>query len=249
MASKKGPTMLVSKAVVAAEGLCIDTNTKLSSSEGQALWDAGVRYIIRYVPLPGNSAGGDLDVGELTRLTAIGHTVIPIQHPRSPQYNTLNATTGLADAQHAINYCLSIDIDPSKVSVANGGRPPALGLDMEGLKNPGPDSFAHAKVWVTTVLAAGFSALVYFGYDSGVTSAQADELTALGAFVIFWCDAGPYNQRPAPSQRYTLKQHMQQSVLAGVNVDKDDILQDNVLYGIAFAPDPTPDPDATIQPA
>jgi hypothetical protein len=226
---------LGTKAIVAADGIVVDTNEKLTASMAQALYAAGVRVVIRYAPLPGNSAKDDLDAVELGALTDQGHTVLLIQHPREPKYNELTAATGLADAQHVIAYALSIGYDPKLPQP--DGRPPRLGLDMEGLKNPGPDSFAHAKAWVVAALAAGFAVFVYLGYDCGLTSAQCDELAELGAYVDFLCDAGPYADRPAPKKGYVLKQHLQ-STLAGVGVDRDDVLQNGVIYGVAKLPDP-----------
>ena len=241
------------------EAIVLDTDMKLSASEAKALYSAGARTVVRYVPLPGNAPGWDLDAQELASDTEAGLVVVVIQHPRAPENNVLSAATGAGDAAHAVQYCRHIGYVQQADGIAL-----SLGLDMEGVKNPGPSSFAHALQWVTDVLAAGYRALVYFGFASGVTSAQADELAALGS-VVFWCDAGPYKDRPAPTRGYALKQEPQ-STMAGVGIDRDDLLQPGVIFGLAAANDneepvpatdpephvdpsgPTNDPDATLVP-
>ena len=229
------------------EEFVLDTDMKLSASEAKALYSAGCRTIVRYVPLPGNAPGWDLDAQELETDVEAGLVVVVIQHPRAPENNVLSAATGAGDAQHALAYCAQIGYVRQADGVAL-----SLGLDMEGVKNPGPSSFAHALAWVTDVLAAGYRALVYFGFDCGVTSAQADQLAALGA-VVFWCDAGPYKDRPAPARKYAFKQEPQTTV-AGVGVDKNALLQPGVVFGLAAANDneepvPETDPDPHQDPS
>ncbi len=218
------------------EAVVLDTDEKLSASQAKALYSAGARTVIRYVPLPGSAPGWDLDAAELATLTEADLVVVVIQHPRKPQDNVLSAATGASDAAAAIAYCRQI-----------GYVQQADGLDMEGVKNPGPSSFAHALTWVTDVLSAGYGALVYFGYSCGVTSAQADQIAGLGA-VVFWCDAGAYKLRPTPARGYALKQGLQ-SAMAGVDIDRDDLLQPGVIFGLAAASGSGSDSDEELAPA
>jgi hypothetical protein len=236
---------LVSKAVVGADGIVVDTCLHLSAAQAQALYAVGVRVVFRYVPLPGNAVGWDITEGELADLVGAGHTVLLVQHPRRPEENALNAVTGLADAQHSVAYALSIGCDPR--APQPDGKPPRIVLDMEGVL-PASNSFAHAEAWVTYVLSQGFAAVVYIGYLSRLTNSNCDALAALG-IVDFWCDAGPYSERPAPARGYALKQHVQ-STLAGIGVDRSDVLVDCVLYGFArpvsAVPPDNGDPAAVI---
>lgn len=221
-----------------------DSDVPITEPDVDAAWEAGGRTWIDYVPLPGNGVGWDLTAARLAAATARGFVVVVIQHPRAPQNNTLSAATGAADAARAIAYCQSIGYVPG-----SDGVKPSLGLDMEGVKDPA-QAFDHAKAWIVDVLATGsFRVVVYGGYASGLSSSQLDALAALGD-VRFWCDAGPYSMRPAPRLGYALKQKMQ-SMLAGMAVDEDELLQDGVVFGLAFAttgtnqPDEEPHPDVT----
>lgn len=216
------------------DGLVVDTNTKLTSALAKALYVAGVRSCGRYVPLPGNSAKDDVDAAELALMGQEGLACFVIQHPRAPENNTLDAATGAADSAHAIAYCKEIGYVAQDI-----GGALSIVLDMEGVKNPGPDSFAHAKTWVLAVLAAGYRVVVYIGYQSGLSSAQLDELTALGeqGMVEFWCDSANYKERPVPSIGYALHQGPQTTV-AGVRVDMDGIVRGGVVVALAFEPDP-----------
>jgi len=226
---------LVAVAVTAALGLLVDTNEKLTAASATAIKAAGAGTVMRYGPLPGMSAAGDLDLTELTLSAKAGLVVCVIQHPRLPEYNVLSAATGLGDAQHLVAWAKTISFVCPDIQLS-------LGLDMEGVKNAGPDSFAHALAWVKFVRSAGYRALVYCGYDPGLTSAQCDQLAMAGADVRFWCDAGPYEDRPAPSIGYAWKQHLP-SKLAGVDVDRNDVLQDGVVWGLGWVDDVPADPD------
>lgn len=211
------------KPVVAGVGLVIDTDTKLTSSEGESLWAAGVRTIVRYGPLPDNDPSRDLTAAELQTLTRIGHTVVLIQHPRAAEYNILSATTGANDAEHILVYAGLIGYVPGA----------AIGLDMEGVQ-AGSDAFGHARAWVTAVVAAAYQPIVYLGYRCDLTTAQCVELARLGASVQFWStDASPVVGRPDIA--YAWHQHLPTKI-AGVDVDTNDVLLNGAIFGIAYVP-------------
>ena len=215
---------LITRAVNAADGLCVDTSFKLGISTARGLYSAGVRTVFRYVFF-GQPKPGDIDAVELALLTDIGFTVVLVQHTRSPAYNELDAVTGKTDADWAVTNALAAGYDPALAA----GPPPFLVLDMEGVRNPGPSSVAHVRAWLPVVAFAGFRPMVYLGYCSGLSSSDCD---ALPNDPLFWCDAGPYKMRPSPSKHFVLKQ-WPQSLIAGVNVDRNDVLQDGVLFGLA----------------
>jgi|SRR6185437_4405237 len=207
-------------------GRVVDTRAKLDAAAAARLYAAGVRAVVRYVPLPGNSAREDLDATELAALTGAGHVVVAVQHPREPEHNTLSAETGAADAVHAIEYCRAIGYVPVD------GERVALALDMEGVRNPA-GAMPHARAWVPAALAAGYQPLVYVGYDSGLTTEDLAELAALGA--LFWCDAAPFDLRPAPPGGYVLHQRPQTTV-SGVGIDEDELLTPGAVWGLGAAP-------------
>jgi hypothetical protein len=71
------------------------------------------------------------------------------------------------------------------------------------------------------------------------------DLDALPGKPIFWRDFGAPSLRPQPLQGYCLQQSKQET-LCGIGVDRDTVLQENVLFGLANedvnveAPDPAP---------
>ena len=220
---------LISKPLIRSMGLIVDTSQKITRVQAKALYAAGVRAIGRYVSF-GPARSGDLDTGELLDLTGEGHVVWGIQHPREPADNTLSADTGKSDADWAITNSVAAGYDPSVVE-----GPLSLTLDMEGLKNPGPSSFAHANMWNGLVDfgvgGAGFKPLDYLGYDSGITSANCDSMPDE---VEFWLDDGPYSERPSPARKFAMRQGISK-VIAGVNVDLNTLLKDGVIFGAAAA--------------
>jgi hypothetical protein len=228
------PSTTALRSMPVITGRVFDASQKVSREQYRALYAAGFRTVIRYCPLPDNGAGWDLDAAELADATAEGMTVVVVQHPRAPANNMLSEATGAGDAAHAIAYCRSVGY----ATPANDAAV-TLALDMEGVRNPG-GAFAHARRWVIDVVAAGYRALVYIGFASGLTSAQLDELAALGA--VFWLDAAPMptrqepqELRPLPKCGYVLHQ-MPQTTIAGVGLDEDRLLTPGAIVGLAAVP-------------
>jgi hypothetical protein len=218
---------LISSPLTRSLGLIVDTSEKLNAPKAKALRAAGVGAIGRYVFF-GQPRPGDLDREELAVLTGEGHVVWVIQHPRDPADNMLSSDTGKADADWAITNAVSAGYDPSVIS-----GPLSLTLDMEGLKNPGPASFAHANMWNGLVDfgigGAGFRPLDYLGYDSGLTSANCD---SMADELEFWLDDGPYSERPSPARKFAMRQGISKTI-AGVGVDLNTLLKDGVIFGVA----------------
>jgi Domain of unknown function (DUF1906) len=217
----EGEAVTTTRALVPGE-FVVDTDWKLGPATARGLWDAGVRGICRYVGLHGPAAG-DVDAAELSMLLGLGFVVWLVQHTRKPEYNLLTEDTGATDAAAAIRCALAAGYDPSKLPP--GAEAPCLALDLEGVRG---SSVSHATAWSLAVGAARFRPLVYVGYASGITGAQLD---ALPVEPRFWCDAGPYSERPAPSRGYDLKQHMQETI-AGVGIDRNDVLRGEAVYGL-----------------
>jgi hypothetical protein len=219
--------------VLASDGLCIDTSTKLTASECKALKAAGVgtvwRYVFFSVPRP-----GDIDEGERDLILAAGLTLCLVQHVRMPGW-VANKSTGLNDGLVAIRNAQLAGYQGAGLSLA---------LDMEGVGTG--DANAHAEAWCEVVSQNGYAPVVYVGYDSQLTGAQLDALTG---DPVFWCDAAPFSARPAPARGYSLHQKPQ-GVLAGVGVDENTVIHDGALTGLSGGPatfdtePPAPDPHA-----
>jgi hypothetical protein len=219
---------IIARPIVASMGTVIDTDTKLSRSEAQALYQAGVRAIMRYVFF-GPPRPGDIGLDEMEILLEEGHTVVLMQHPREPKANTLNAATGSSDIQWAIRNAVAVGYDPTRLTSADLRL--SLGLDMEGLANPGAGPNAHSTLWCQGSAGAAFGPAVYTGYDPGLTKAQLD---ALPGNPVFLCDAAPFAARPTPTKSYAWHQRPT-STIAGVSVDQNIVLQDGAVVGLAAA--------------
>ena len=209
------------------EGTIVDTNQKLSATEAQALYAAGVRAIGRYVFFRHPQGPGDLDAAELAALTDAGLIVFPIQHVRMPGW-TGSYAQGVADAVAGMANAAAAGFAP--------GLGLALALDLEGCKVGDPD---QARGWCDTV-AGHYQPLVYVGYASGMTTADLD---ALAGDPRFWCDFAPFTARPTPTRGYDLHQQAQ-TTMCGVGVDKDTLLTPGAFSGLAQADAQSPDSSA-----
>ena len=214
---------------VALDGVWgVDTAHKLSSSDIQALSTATVlgrpiRAVCRYVFF-GPPKGGDIDEQELQRIRSAGLVLWLAQHCRSGSW-VASGPLGAADGQWAVRNALGAGYGP-----VAGAPPPALCLDLESVRNPGPDAVAHALQWRDVVALAGFRPVVYIGFDAGLT---LSEQALLG--VPLWSDFGP--RSPPPGRGFAGKQHPQ-CVVRGIGVDPDEFhadLMGEAIYGMGEA--------------
>lgn len=211
---------MISRPICRADGLVVDTSAKLTRSNYRALKTAGVATVLRYVFF-GSPRPGDLDMTELADAADESVAIGVVQHVRNPGWHA-SSTVGNSDGLA----CVANAIKAGYVGNP-GDQPLVTALDLEGLGNPGSDVIAHAKAWIQVVRSAGYAPLIYVGYDSGVTSAGLD---ALGCPT--WCDFAPLTSRPRPAMGHVLHQQ-RQSMLAGIQVDVDDVLIDGAVYVLA----------------
>lgn len=183
-----------------------DTNAKIGLSQARALRDAGVVFLWRYVFF-GPPRLGDIDPAELNAIRLAGLTLLLVQHVRSGSWEA-SQSLGTQDAVWATRNARAAGYAP-----VEGCPAPCLALDMESLRNPGPDAVAHAVAWCDVVSRDGFRPVVYEGFDCGLT---ASELAALG--VPLWSDFGP--RTPPPGRGFCCKQ-ASEVVVAGVTIDPD----------------------------
>jgi len=103
----------------------------------------------------------------------------------------------------------------------------------------------------TTSAASNYGPLPYIGFASGVTASDLDAISGDPSCgdPRWWCDFASMRDRPNPSRGFALHQHPE-SQLVGIQVDRDDVLQNGVVFGLVqietdpLAPD-TGDPDIT----
>ena len=186
----------------------VDTSAKLSAVQAKAIAGASllggpVRFVFRYVPLPGLGGHGDIDPGELEAIIDAGLMLGLVQHCRLPGW-AASGMQGTLDGK-AASYA-------AKLAGYQLGT--HLAFDLEGCRDVGAPVAAHVNAWAAEVAAAGYEPLLYVGYAAGLTPA---ELGALPDVHAYWSDYGPRSVTP---RGFCLTQHAQ-TALAGITVDPD----------------------------
>ena len=202
-------------------------------------------FFMRYVPLPGNNPGWDIDGTERQLIADKRKKLVLVQHVRAGAGNvgwTCTAAQGAADAAYAAGYAKGVGYAP-----VDGYPPPAIVKDMENVANPGPVAVACMGEFRDALARQGYRGPGYRGYSSGLTTGQ---WAAVGTPVM--SDAGTHN--PPPGRGYAIKQHAQKTIF-GVAFDLDEVLVDqsgDAVYGMAEVdevdegpPEPHLDPGGT----
>lgn len=192
----------------AVPGRYVDTAAPCSDPVLASLAAAGYLGVGRYVPLPGVSGRADISPGELERITGHGLACWLVQHVRYPGWDP-GAHNGAADADAA---CLA-------AKAAGYPQGAHLYLDLEGIKGTRPATLAFADAWQTLVIAHGFRAGLYVGYDVPLSP---DDLYALRGFDTYFSDAG---HRKVSTRGCALVQ-APEVVIAGVRFDPDHVAAD-----------------------
>ena len=211
----------------------VDTSGKLTPAMARALagssWQgAPIRFVFRYVPLPGNAGHGDIDPGELEAIIGAGLMLGLVQHCRLPGW-AASGMQGTLDGK-AASYAAKL------AGYQLGAH---LAFDLEGCRDSGAPVAAHVNAWAAEVSAAGYEPLLYVGYAAGLGPAELYDLPLVNAY---WSDYGP---RSVATRGFCLRQHAQ-TALAGITVDPDvataDVLGGRLLLmGREPAPtDPAP---------
>ena len=191
--------------IPAPPGSIVDTDAKLSADLIQRIRAAGYSGVARYVPLPDNGAGSDIDGAELAAIVQGGLGLLLVQHVRMPGWNPA-AHSGSADAHVALEFARTAGYQPRS----------HIFLDLEGIAGTGPDTKAFAEAWAAVIAAGGYSAGCYVGYDVPL---NAQELYDLHTINSYWSDAGP---RAVATRGFAIKQHAEIKI-AGVAFDPDTI--------------------------
>jgi len=236
-------------------GQCgVDTSSKLTAVTASRIADSQIlgracKFVARYVFF-GPPRPQDIDIVEAGLIVGAGLGLILVQHPRLPEDNILTPALGVADATWAVKNAIAAGCDPSVMQPLDG-KPPWLVVDMEGVRDPGPQSFGYAQSWMQYVSDRGFRAASYIGYDSGLTTAGLASLDAQFS-PGWWCDFAPLTTRPVPPRGYDVKQHVQVALadalrmrasgqrgflpMAGIPVDPDEAFATGSIVGFVAAP-------------
>jgi hypothetical protein len=212
----------------------IDTNTKISRSEALALVKAGVTVIIRYVFF-GPARPEDLDAEELDGLLDAGLTVVVVCHvPSGPKRSNGSDpwhATGDLGRQHSLA-AVANAIKAGYVT-PDGGPRLSFASDHENVSNADRDAVDYVRQSCVVRAASNFGPLPYIGFAAGVTASDLDAIAGdpTCGDPEFWCDFASLKDRPNPTRGFALHQHAE-SQLAGIEVDRDDVLKNGVVFGL-----------------
>jgi len=169
----------------------VDTNAKLTAAIVAPLTAAGYAGVARYVPLPNNNAGSDIDAVELSALVEGGLGVILVQHVRLPGWNPAQCS-GAADAATAIKYAKAAGY------LAQGH----IFLDLEGIGGTAAATLQYANDWANAVAAANYQAGCYVGFDVPLSAQQLYE--DLKNINSYWSAEGDYS---VAVRGFAIRQH------------------------------------------
>lgn len=166
-------------AVPATPGPWVDCSQKLTLDTATLLRANGILGVFRYVPLPSNLLGQDLDAPELLMLTQGADLQVSIvQHCRLPGWDP-GAHDGHNDGQVAVEYAQQAEF-PGGAHIA---------CDFEGCRSGTTEGTAKAYVedFARAVIEAEYKGRLYCGYDDPLSP---NELYWLRGITSYWSDAG-----------------------------------------------------------
>jgi hypothetical protein len=202
----------------------VDTDNKMTAALVRQVLEQGFAGIVRYVPLPGVGAAADIDAAELELILNAGLGIYLVQHSRFEGWDPTKAS-GQTDATTAIQF--------AKMA---GYLPKAhIFLDLEGIlvgaPAAGPTTFAND--WADTIVAAGFQAGCYVGFDVPLSPQQLFDLHKVNSY---WSDPG---LRQVATRGFAVKQEAAIHI-GGTSFDPDvvapDELGDTPSWMISVAP-------------
>lgn len=195
-----------------------DTAQALSTASAAALFAAGYRFALRYVPrtIPGHSY--DLSAAEKAIIHHAGLALMIVQHVEKDEAPGWEPTV---DKGAAYGYAAG------EAARAVGYAPGAtLWLDLEGV-NARVDTatvIAYANNWHGAVKAAGFSPGVYVGFSSRIS---AQDLYRRLRFDRYW-SAYNLNADEHPAVRDVCMKQSKQVTVGGVTLDPDEMVMDRL---------------------
>jgi hypothetical protein len=127
----------------------------------------GFLGVVRYVPLPGNNPALDITANELEAILADGMGSWWVQHVRFPGWRP-GACDAEADARHAVEFAKAAGYAPGTHGFADAEGMAASTTEAEAV--------AFYRAWTRVLVAEGFSAGMYAGYDDALTAVDLYEL-------------------------------------------------------------------------
>lgn len=156
----------------ALPGEYVDASTPMTPPVLAAVKASGKLGIIRYVPLPGVVSRADISAGELAAIAADGMASWLVQHVRFAGWDP-GAHNGANDAQAAVQAA-------QLAGYPKGGH---IFVDLEGMAGTTSAAITFATAWQAVIIAAGYAAGCYVGYQVPMTAAQ---LYLLHGFNQYW---------------------------------------------------------------
>lgn len=203
------------RAQLAYDAVGFDTAGKMTPQLARAAYDAGFRFVGRYVGLSLHTLG-DLDADEVAIIENAGLALLVIQHVRAPNWNPsghLGANDGMIALQNARD-----------AGYAEGAH---LTLDLEGVRafTKGQDVIDHVNAWADAVKPS-YPAMLYVGYGT-ILTLTPDELFHKLTVARYWSD---YGDRHVSERGFTVKQLCGDAPFLGTRIDVD-LLQADSLGG------------------
>ena len=201
------------KAQQATDGMVgCDVNQPLTGAQAKELYDAGMRFIGRYLPRTAASVKGCLTQPEIQAILSIGLAVLPVQHVMPDGWHP-DASLGQMYGEYAATYAEQIGI-PAGVNIF---------LDLEGVSSGSlsSDIIAYANAWYDAVSSKGFVPGVYVGWSNGLTPGQ---LYSDLKFKNYWC---AYNYTDGVVTRGFQIIQRTAKVLNGISYDPNTVTADN----------------------
>ena len=148
-----------------------DCNTTVSQATARKFYDAGYRFVVRYVPRVVR-ASYDISAPELVDILLGGLAVMLVQHVANPRWKAtmdLGTAYGRVAAQEA--------------RAAGYPRGCTLWCDLEEASGTHQDVIDYCNAWYDQVVAAGYEPGLYVGYGCVLS---ADELYKKLRFRRYW---------------------------------------------------------------
>lgn len=164
-----------------------DANTRISNAIARLFYDAGYRFVVRYVRRASVNPN-DITVGEMAGLLEAGLGLMLVQHVAQPGWH--------ATAELGRQYGQTAALEATRVGYPKGGH---LWCDLEEVDHATPSPFVigYCNAWYDAVSFAGYRPGLYVGYGAKLT---AEQLYRKLRFSSYW-SAYNLNREDYPAVR------------------------------------------------
>ena len=151
-------------AAAAHECYGVDTDARLTAKSAVQLRAANyqgnpIEFVVRYLSI-GAKGGQDLTAAEVGWILDAGLALVVVQHVREPNWIP-SASRGTGDGTNAAK-------NAAAIGYAKGCH---IVVDLEGVLPGTPASAVidYINAWASQIVAAGYLAMVYVGYNTMLT--------------------------------------------------------------------------------